>query len=316
VQTRGARPARLHKIVAGRVAGMPLRGRPNPNAGAPAADRSDELTRVTAERDLLRLQLESARESERSVVAELHRLRALGFARAHRDQPQPHYLFVLSVGRTGSTLVQGVLNSVPGVVIRGENGGLLLDLYHLHAKALHHRDRLARTETLLSATHPWWGMDGYPEDLALREFRHLATDLLLRPPAGAHTVGFKEISWPDGEVQPFVDFLRDVFPGARFVLSTRRLEDVATSGFWANRADAMPRLTALDASVRAAMSGLGSDALVVDYDDIDGRPDGFRPLFDWLGLAFDRDAVAAVVSQPHSYAPRAGRALRPAPAGE
>jgi hypothetical protein len=160
----------------------------------------------------------------------------------------------------------------------------------------------------MQVTNAWWGMDGYPEDLALREFRHLATDLLLRPHPGTHTLGFKEISWPEGgEVLPFVDFLRDVFPGARFVLSTRRLDEVATSGFWANRPDARPRLAALDAAVRGAMRALGDDAFTVDYADIDDNPDGFRPLFEWLGFEFRREVVAAVMRQPHSYAPRAAR---------
>jgi hypothetical protein len=267
---------------------------------------------LRAERDLLQVQLRTMAAGERSVVTELHRLRQIGFGTTERERTSLHYLFVVSVGRTGSTLVQGVLNSVPGVVIRGENGGFVTDLFRLHRKSLHHRDRLERENTLMRATNAWWGMDGYPEDLALREFRHLTTDLVLRPEPGVHTVGFKEITWPDDEVAPFIDFMRQVFPGARFVFSTRKLEEVATSGFWANRVDAMPRLEALEGAIRSAMDALGPDAFEVRYEDIAGDVDGFRPLFGWLGFDFKREVVAAVAGQPHSYAPRSAAS----PAGD
>lgn len=287
-----------------------MRNRLNPDRvhAADLAKVRRQLAGARRENQLLSLQLQSSVASQRSVVTELHRLRELCFGRPERDVPSTRYLFVASVGRTGSTLVQGALNAVPGVVIRGENGGVMLDLFRLHRKSLHHRDRIGRARELLEVTHPWWGMDGYPEDLALREFRHLATDLLLRPEPDVHTVGNKEITWPSpDEVAAFVEFQRQVFPGARFVLSTRRLEEIATSGFWGNRPDAMPRLRALDAAVRTAMDSLGDDAFVVDYDDIDGKPDGFRPLFDWLGFEFRSDVLSAIVSRPHSYAPRAER---------
>jgi hypothetical protein len=280
-----------------------LRGRSTAQQAAQLAAARESAQKFRAERDMLRLRMKDVRTSERSVVAELHRLREITFGRPDREAPgaQPGYLFVISCGRTGSTLVQGVLNSTPGVLIRGENGGVMTDLLRLHRTAGHHRERLALEDKLLKSTHPWWGIDGYPDDLALREFRHLATDLLLRPDPGVHTVGFKEVKWAEGQVADYVDFLREVFPGARFVLSSRRLADVAASGWWARRSDAMERLTALDAELRKTVDGLGTAGFEVSYDDVVGNVDGWRPMFDWLGWTFRRPVIEAVTARPHSY---------------
>jgi hypothetical protein len=257
---------------------------------------------LKAQRDLLRLQLKDVRDSERSMVAELYRLREVTFGRPDREPAgaSPGYLFVVSYGRTGSTLVQGVLNSTPGVLIRGENGGFMLDLFHLHRSTQHHRDRLIRS-TLLKPTHPWWGIDGYPDDLALEEFRHLAVDLLMRPDPAVHTVGFKEVKWPDGQIAEYIRFLREVFPGARFIFSSRRLEDVARSGWWASRDGAMATLTALDAEMREAVTGLGAAGFEVRYDDVASDVEGWRAMFDWLGWEFQESVVRTVMARSHSY---------------
>ncbi len=42
------------------------------------------------------------------------------------------YLFVMTYGRSGSTLVSGLLNAVPGYLVRGENRNALLHLFRYH----------------------------------------------------------------------------------------------------------------------------------------------------------------------------------------
>lgn len=55
---------------------------------------------------------------------------------AARPARQPlGYLFVVTYGRSGSTLVQGLLNSIPGYLIRGENRGVLYRLYQYHSRS-------------------------------------------------------------------------------------------------------------------------------------------------------------------------------------
>jgi Sulfotransferase family len=264
------------------------------------ADLRKERNTLRAERDLLRLVVRDDAARLESMVTELHRLRELAFGAEQRDTPAYDYLFVLTYGRTGSTLLQGILDRTPGYCIRGENGGVVYELFRYHRTAIRHRDRLARKEPL-PPQHPWWGIDGFPEDVALRDYRHLVLDTVLRPTVGSRVVGYKEIEWGYDDLDDYLDFMRRVFPGARYVVNTRDLADVAKSKWWANRPDAREHLEKLDGRVRAAGERLGDAAYHVHYDDYKDDPAALRGMFQWLGAPFDRNRIAAVMSQPHSY---------------
>lgn len=233
------------------------------------------------------------------MVSELHRLRQHGFGRQERHDNYG-YLFILTYGRTGSTLLQGIITRTPGYCIRGENGGAVYELFRYYQSAMHHRGRLARRSPL-PPEHAWWGIDGFPEDVALREIRALILDTLIRPTVGARTVGFKEIKWSYEDLDDYLAFLRVVFPGVRFVVNTRNLADVAVSKWWARRPNAMQDLRKLDEQVRQAGEALGDASFHVHYDDYKDDPQALRGLFEWLDAPFDLARITAVMSQPHSY---------------
>jgi hypothetical protein len=279
--------------------------------GRPAAgsDLAATLDKAERQRDKYRQQVELltaqarlARVSQESVVGELTRLRSLAFGNERRDQ-ELSYVFILACGRTGSTLLQGILNSVPGVMIRGENGGVVEQLFRYHQTVLERREPRAKDrKTLLPPTHPWWGIDGYPEELALREFRHLVLDTLLRPSSDTKLVGFKEVRSSPGDMPEFVDFMSTVFPGARFIHNTRNLEDVARSGWWPEReADPLAAVTEIDKRMREAVASAGDRGFEVRYDDYVGDPAALQDLFSWLDLPFSVPRIQAVLSRPHSY---------------
>ena len=185
-------------------------------------------------------------------------------------------------------------------MIRGENGGLVEHLFRFHDTARSHRERLARPGGL-PPNHPWWGIDGYPDEGALRNLRTLLLETVLRPDPDTRVVGFKEIDWPTERLPEILGFLRDVFPGARFVLNTRDLDDVARSKWWAREPDALGRLQAMESAFADAIDGLGEDAYRVHYDDYVADPTVLRGLFEWLGEDFDEDRVRSVMLVRHSY---------------
>lgn len=214
------------------------------------------------------------------------------------------YLFVLTYGRSGSTLVQGVLNDIPGYVLRGENGGVLHHLHDVHTRLASARDRFGPAAL---PAHPWYGVGGYDDAAAYAAIRGLVVDLMLRPGADTRVTGFKEIRWAGLETAAgrdpgaHLDFVRSVFPGARFVVNTRDLERAAVSGFWRDRPDAQAQLRDADTVVRAQAERLGDAAYCVRYDDYVADPGVLAGLFDWLGEPFDRARVEAVLSRRHSY---------------
>jgi hypothetical protein len=227
-------------------------------------------------------------------------VRAEGAVAAGGDRSDLSYLFIVTYGRSGSTLLQGILSATPGVMIRGENGGVLRHLFEFHDTARHHRVRLARQDPL-PASHPWWGIEGYPDATALRDIRVLMLETVLRPAADTRVVGFKEITWLPERLPEFLEFVRGVFPGARFVLNTRDLADVAKSKWWARRPDALTELQTLEKQYVEALDSLGDQAYRVHYDEYVADPMVLRGLFDWLGEEFDERRVRSVMEVRHSY---------------
>jgi Sulfotransferase family len=241
-------------------------------------------------------------ETIAAQTAELERLRASDDIARGRDRPDLSYLFVVTYGRSGSTLLQGILSATPAVVIRGENGGVLQDLFRFHDTASRHRDRLTLNRVnQIPPTHPWWGIDGYRDETALRDLRVLMLETVLRPAPDTRVVGFKEISWMPERLPDYLAFIRAVFPGARFVLNTRNLDDVAASKWWARNPDARQELDVMESRYVDALGALGDDAYRVHFDDYVADPTVLRGLFDWLGEPWDERRVSAVMTAHHSY---------------
>lgn len=229
------------------------------------------------------------------------RRRALG--RARRRTPQ--ILFIVTYGRSGSTLLQGILNAIPGYLIRGENRWALYDLYRFHDKSVRARNAQFSAGRRLGPEHPWFGADDFPVDASLIHLRRLVTETILRPGRRTRVCGFKEIMWASGDYAEFVDpgyidFLLALFPDARFLINTRDLAATARSGWWPRRENAAETLRMADAQVRDLAARLGERAFHVHYDDYVRDIETLRPLFAWLGEPFDAESLRAVLDVQHS----------------
>ncbi len=208
------------------------------------------------------------------------------------------YLFVVTYGRSGSTLLAGILNSIPGYLIRGENRDALHHLFLFHRTLA---DESARVGTDLGRqrTHPFYGIGDVPLDRSLTDIRTLVLDTVLRPKKDTRVTGFKEIRWYHPDLEEYVAWLRDVFPGARFLVNTRDHQSVLKSGWWAE-GDHASGLAAAEAGILALAESLGEAAYRVHYDDYVADPAVLRGMFDWLGEPFDEAAVRAVMERKHS----------------
>jgi hypothetical protein len=93
-----------------------------------------------------------------------------------------------------------------------------------------------------------------------------------------------------------------VFPGCRFIVNTRRLEDVAKSGWWRDRPDPLAELREIEGRILAVAESLDDAAYAVRYDDYATSPEQLRGLFEWLGLPFDLERIRQVIGA-RTYAP-------------
>jgi hypothetical protein len=255
--------------------------------------------RALAERDAALADRDRARSRARRLQTRVDALRT-------RDDLG--YLFVVTYGRSGSTLLQGILDSIPGYLIRGENRQALRHLYDFQNVVLKERRaqrRQRRRQGLppegTTPAHAFFGMDGVSRQTVVDGVRRFALDTLLRPQPDTRVTGFKEIRWDEEDVAEYAAWLQEVFPGARFLVNTRSLDDVVHSKWWAERPDAREHLEAVEARLLALAEQLGDAAYRVHYDDYVRDPGVLEPLFAWLGEPYDEAAVRAVLDTPHSY---------------
>ena len=218
------------------------------------------------------------------------------------------YLFVVTYGRSGSTLLQGVLNSIPGYLVRGENRQALRHLWEFHRTAAQERQRQRRSQEKRglepgshTASDAFFGIDEFPVRRSLAGIRRLALDTILRPGPDTRVTGFKEIRWADEDVAAYVEWLQRVFPGARFVFNTRDLDDVSQSKWWAGHPGARDELRAVETRLLELATSLGEAGFRVHYDDYAADPSRLRPLFEWLGEEYDEARLRAVMETRHSY---------------
>lgn len=209
------------------------------------------------------------------------------------------YLFVVTYGRSGSTLLMGLLNTLPGYLIRGENRDALHHLF-LFDKTMRTESGRGPRRRLREPTHPFYGIAGYPKERAVRQLRRIATDTVMRPQEDTRVTGFKEIRWYHPDLEEYVAWLAEVFPGARFLVNTRNHEDVLRSKWWAEGEDKSQHLLELEKRILELADSLGDAAYRVHYDDYVADPSVLRGLFSWLGEEFDEATVRATMAVRHS----------------
>ncbi len=216
-----------------------------------------------------------------------------------RERPRElSYVFVVTYGRSGSTLLAGILNSIPGYLIRGENRDALHHLYTFHRTLAAERERVGQ-DNGRQRTHPFYGIGDVPLDKSVAGVRNLVLDTVLRPKQETRVTGFKEIRWYHADLPEYVAWLREVFPGARFLVNTRNQADVLKSAWWAE-GDHAEGLASAEAGILALAASLGDVAYRVHYDDYVADPTVLRGMFEWLGEPWDEVAVRAVMGKRHS----------------
>ena len=253
----------------------------------------------------MRLRRRSTDELRREVdrlreVVDRKDQRIAGLQRRLDGRTDLGYLFVVTYGRSGSTLLNGILNDIPGYLLRGENGDALHHLFHFHTTLV---DRKAEHAGARSPERPWFGIAGFDPDRSLAGLRRLVLETVLRPGPDTRVTGFKEIRWARKDLPAYAAWLRQVFPGARFIVNTRSHEAVLASKWWADAdpESATRRLADAEEQILALADDLGDAAYRVHYDDYVADPDVLAGLFAWLGEDYDAARVRAVMEKRHSY---------------
>jgi len=203
--------------------------------------------------------------------------------------PEAGYAFIVTYGRSGSTLLQHLLNAIPSVVIRGENNNALYHLYRSWQAITESPDITAmRREGLVSdATHPWFGAEAIDAGAYRAALCTTFARTILRPPPATRIAGFKEIRTLADPAQfaAYLAFLQRGFPGARIIFNTRDAADVCRSSWWRRHdpEEVRQMISQADAVFHQHARANPERSILLRYEDYTSDPEALEPLFALLG---------------------------------
>ncbi len=217
--------------------------------------------------------------------------------------PKLRHTFIVTTGRTGSTLLLGMLNAHDDVHIHGENFGFLYYQYKsLEALNL----SLAHLGEETATRSPFQSIDAI-DAAAIEQSVHAICREFVdgHVPASAVLSGFKEVRYDMPDLDDFLKFLSQVFPGCMYIFLVRNSADIVTSGFWKSlpASAAMAKVDAMQNRFRSYAERHSSNSALIDYNDLVQPGASLRAIFAMLGIAFDQTRIASALETPHSYGP-------------
>ncbi len=248
-------------------------------------------------------------------------------------------IFVASMGRSGSTLLQRVLNVHPDLTIWGEHAGFLSGILASYTAANHpdaaqnlingyeHRQMVIGELSDKETFKPW--VSPFRPDHLTSAIQSMMIGLFTEGLNQSIRWGFKEIRYTDTELRA----LMQLFPQAHLIVLGRDVPGYAMSRFFAfgntdfdlstdeGREKANKRLTTISNGWIARYQGLlalqsefADRSSIVAYSDLTPESDRVQRLFSELGEpAARQEAIDTVLSSVagssyrHNSAARAGR---------
>jgi hypothetical protein len=229
------------------------------------------------------------------IATKLRRI-ASRLQRVSFGRPDYSYVFIITYGRTGSTLLQKLIGSIPGTYVAGENHN-----------ALHGAFAAWRDATVLRTKygwgfqpidHPWHGAlaadpDGYARAMVDGFVRHI-----LKPPRSAKRVGFKEIRYLTDDLAAYLRFIDRFLAPAVFLINTRHIDQVAKSAWWkdVDRDQLAADIARFEAVTDILVAECPDRFIKIDYGDWTTNPESLRPVYAMLGARFDAADVARTLT--------------------
>ena len=206
----------------------------------------------------------------------------------------------MTYGRSGSTLLMGLLNTIPGYLIRGENDDAMRFLYEFHQTCVE-RSTFWPIERMRMRSNPFFGMGDFPVAASLAgpggwpwrpccARRPTPGSPASRRSAGGATTTSTRTSRGCGEV----------FPGARFLVNTREHQAVLRSKWWAKGGDKSHHLADIEHRLLATSGRLTTRRTTSTSTTTSPTPPHWpRCSRGWV-RSTTRPSVSATMSRKHS----------------
>lgn len=217
-------------------------------------------------------------------------------------------VYLVTYGRSGSTLLAGYLSMLPGFDLRGEN--------YLYMMPMAQSDeRMAQLAALKYAgrhktSSPWYGSQQASYPRFRRQIKRMVLNQLYPKSPIPKTLGFKEIRWwyrlTPTRFEQDLDWLTGLFPKGAIVVLTRDLEKVFAGAWWAEmseveRAEAEPKLREFEKLALEYVASHPDHAFHVTYEGFTSDESVARALTEFLGVSFKANRWRKALGTRFSY---------------
>lgn len=225
-------------------------------------------------------------------------------------------VYVVTYGRSGSTLITGYLSRLPGFDIRGEN--FLFPMHGYFAEKAVTESRKKPYGGRQSQGHPWYGTQLFHPGRFRKDFSRAMLNQLYPNIAIPRTVGFKEIRYwrmvKQPDFAPLLDWLRSLRGPGAVVFMFRDLDKVLTSAWWANMgpeeaAKARQKLEDFESWCREYQSANPAHAFIVTYEEFTTSAEMPKSLCDFLGVPFKESVWRDTLNTKYSWKTERGEKL-------
>lgn len=225
-------------------------------------------------------------------------------------------VYVVTYGRSGSTLITGYLSRLPGFDIRGEN--LLFPMHGYFAEKAVLESRKKPYGGRESQGHPWYGTQLFHAGRFRRDFTRAVLNQLYPNVPIPRTVGFKEIRYwrmvKKVDFAPLLDWLRSLREPGAVVFMFRDLDKVLTSAWWAKMEPAeaekaRKKLENFEEWCREYQSSNPEHAFIVTYEEFTTTLEMPKSLCDFLGVEFQESVWRETLNTKYSWKTERGDKL-------
>jgi hypothetical protein len=208
------------------------------------------------------------------------------------------FIMVVTYARSGSTLIQNLINSIDGFKIRGENHNALFYLYKSY-KAILYSKQHAKNKT--PQDWPFYLAEKYDENQFFEDNVNSFINNIIKPNAMENNIGFKEVKYTDfgDDLVPFLVLLNETIPNLKIVFNFRDHESVANSAFQRKvpKNDLLKKLELFEKQAITFNNKYPKSSVVLSYEQYVANADGFEKLFEFLGVEYDAELAANVLSK-------------------
>ena len=217
-----------------------------------------------------------------------------------------NHIIICGAGRSGTTLLSGILNSIDGYLIRGENYNFPLYLYKAY-RALIETEKNSNVFNN-APTSPWY-RGRYGATDFIENCQHVIRSMILggKPSAYFNCLGFKEIRWLDRDLQgeslfDYFNFLKIVMPKLGIIVVTRNIDAILRSGWWPSALQMEPNVGQEIINFYIDIEQIRSnDFFIIDYEQIVSKHERLNLLFDFLEEPYDSNRIDRILAKKHSF---------------